>query len=138
MGRSIGAPPRQTRHGKDGKTQSNQEPQFIEPPVSVALIQGQTHSPHRAFFFPQECPLWACQDRATLKAHQKSVSPHVSAFVEQFERSFGTIRPRPVSGLLLDQWSPTLESGNDPGVWKPPWSLENTLQKRRADSSMTD
>jgi hypothetical protein len=32
--------------GKDGKTQSNQEPQFIEPPVSVAL----------SFFFLQECP----------------------------------------------------------------------------------
>jgi hypothetical protein len=100
------------------KTQSNQESQFIEPPVSVALIQGQTHSPHRAFFFFQECTPWACQDQATLKAHRK-VSPHirligqgvlegwsvhyVNTFVEQFERSFGSIRGRPVSGLQLDQ-----------------------------------
>jgi hypothetical protein len=42
--------------------QTNQEPQFIEPPVSVALTQGQKHSPHRAFFFLQECPPWACLD----------------------------------------------------------------------------
>jgi len=27
------------------------------------------------------------------------VSPHVSTFVEQFERSFGSIQGRPVSGL---------------------------------------
>jgi hypothetical protein len=64
----------------------------------VALIQGQTHSPHRAFFFLQECLPWACQERATLKAHQKSVSPHVSTLEEQFERSFGSIRARPERG----------------------------------------
>jgi hypothetical protein len=45
-------------------------------------------------------------------------SPHVSTFVEQFERSFGSIRARPVSGLVLDQLEPTL------GVWKRPWSLQ--------------
>jgi hypothetical protein len=27
-----------------------------------------------------------------------------------------------------------VEPGNHPGVWKPPWSLETTLQKCRADS----
>jgi len=32
---------------------SNQEPQFIEPPVSVALIQGQTHCPSSLFLPPE-------------------------------------------------------------------------------------
>jgi len=38
---------------KQLQPQSNQEPQLVEPPVSVALIQGQAHYPsHRGFLPP--------------------------------------------------------------------------------------
>jgi hypothetical protein len=48
-------------NGKDGKTQSNQEPQFIEPPVSVAFdCTSQEKAAHgHVVHAVQEVPFWA-------------------------------------------------------------------------------
>jgi hypothetical protein len=47
--------------GKDGKTQSNQEPQFIEPLVSVAFdCTSQEKAAHgHVVYTVQEAPFWA-------------------------------------------------------------------------------